>query len=148
MNWFKKLFRKKGKRKPLKNYGDKESSEEFDRAFTFGGGMYRECRCGRIFFADPSQAYDYEPGEYENLVKQAERFPDRYTECIYSICSASIDGKEFVVGCSCNGMRVYEDFIWHHRHSILDYLERCAKEKTSEAERLTAEVDGAKAVEN
>ena len=55
--------------------------------------------------------------------------------------TGSIDGKEFIVNCPCNGLRPYEDGIWKHRHIIAKYVAARTKKIAEEAYSDEAEAE-------
>lgn len=49
-----------------------------------------------------------------------------------------MDNKLFVIGCDCNGLARYENFIWQHRDTIRNYLKlRIESEHRWAEEELT-----------
>ncbi len=46
------------------------------------------------------------------------------------------DSREFVMGCPCNGMRPYQDFIDSHAEQIAEYLNARAKQLAEHAEKM------------
>lgn len=74
-------------------------------------------------------------GEYEEYCAKVKTNPAKYREDPEndSIAVGEFGGCTVVWGCPCNGVRKYEDFIWSHRHVIIDYLKRRAKLDLAEA---------------
>lgn len=129
------------KKKPAK------PSEEFERAITISGGCVVTCEfCQRTYF-EPGGGWDWEKGELESLRANAEKEPDKFIECDYSICDGPLDGKTYVVGCKCQAAGVYERWIWSHRHIFERYFAAMLKkrkillDKAMEVEQ--AEIDNA-----
>ena len=115
----------------LQNRG-KSPSEDFLLAcehVTGSGGCRRNCSCG-ITTYNPDGTWDWEEGELEALRKDKNAI-----EVDYSVPSVEIDGKEFVVGCPCNGLYKYEGFIWANRELIVQYLRLRAKTMNKMAEK-------------
>ena len=120
------------KQKPLKS-----PSKEFTDAIRHAGSLVITCEfCGRTYFCTWGHG-DYEKGELEELKKQAEEEPDKYIE-VFDDDAASwghIDGKQFVIGCPCNGARKYEDWILSHRYIIAEYFKYRAQRLKKELEQ-------------
>lgn len=117
-------------------------SIEFMNAFTCCGTPVATCGfCGRTIFGS---GRDMDEGEIETLRLSAKTDPDRYVEDSQSdsIAVGEINGVLLVWGCPCNKARKYEDFIWSHRLTILDYLKR---RTASDLERAQQTAD---AIEN
>ena len=122
-------------------------SETFESSVIDGGHIVSTCEfCGRTFFEDDPDL-DWEDGEYEKLRQQAQQTPDLFI-AVDSVHSGHIDGKEAVLGCPCNALRKYEDFIWGNRHVIAKYVAKRAKEAAEaayqdeiEAEDLDSSID-------
>jgi len=113
----------------------KEPSEEFNRAceeYMTSGGSRRTCECGMTFY-NPDGGWDWNEGELEELQAKEER--GEATSVGYTVTAMSIDGKEFVIGCPCNGLRQYEDFIWAYRELSALYIRNRAKTQLDEAHR-------------
>lgn len=111
-------------------------SEEFERAVLTGGSIVRDCDfCGRTHFADSREAGDWNEGELEELRKQSEEKPDKCVAHDYdSIEYGEIAGRIAVLGCPCNSLRRYEDWIWTHRRLIAKYLPTRAEAAKREAD--------------
>lgn len=97
-------------------------SEEMENAFRCGGGIVIECSCGREHFEDSESGGDWDEGELDRLRARANEHPDKTVACGYCVTYANINGQTYILGCPCNGMRKYEDFLWLHRTSIAAYL--------------------------
>lgn len=119
----------------------KEESKEFADAI-FGAGTYCSVVCG---FCGHTHFCNEEYGEwgeedgaalYRSLVAGAEKEPDKYTECDYTIRFGVFDGKTAVEGCPCGKLKMYEDWIWDRRYSILNYLTARYKLKKVEIDGL------------
>lgn len=55
-----------------------------------------------------------------------------------SVSGHEMNGIFFVIGCPCNGLRRYEDFIWAHKDTIRNYLKvRIEQEHRWAEEQLT-----------
>lgn len=104
--------------KPLRS-----PSEFFERAITDGGSIVMDCGwCGRTHFEDSERAGDWSDGELDRLRENVKEKPDKYVACEYSVMGGHVEGKMFVIGCPCNSVRPYENFIWNHRGIIAKYL--------------------------
>ena len=94
--------------------------------------------CGRTHWAvdDAYAAPEKEPADYEDYyenytcitekaaAKLVEQDPEgnvlNYsTDCFDCV---EINNINFVLGCPCNGLRLYEDFIWRNKNVIRSYL--------------------------
>jgi hypothetical protein len=109
-------------------------SEHMENAFRCGGGIRFTCHCGRTHFEDRECAGDWDNSELEGLREAFHRDPDKTIACAYSVTYATINGREYVLGCPCNGLRVYEDFLWNHRRGIAEYLAARAVDQKAAAE--------------
>lgn len=101
-----------------------EPSEMMEDAFRDGVGTSdATCElCGRHVFGGDG-TLGYEDGELESLRKKAEKEPDKYHEVSCDgVSLGTIDGKQIVLGCPCNLLRRYEDWIWNHRCKIVKYI--------------------------
>lgn len=96
-------------------YEGPESTEGFNRAFSNHGGHSQfRCNCGRTWFNSTQWGW----GETELQSLREGIAEGRTVETDYSI--EEIMG--FVIGCPCNQLRRYEDWVWTNRERILDYL--------------------------
>lgn len=117
---------KKAKVKPKDN--PVPPSDEFEDAFSSRvSGCVRECFCGRTCF-DTYNENDWEEGEKEALIANEAKDPDHYHGLGYSVQTMNIDGKEFVMGCPCNGARPYEDWVRRHAPQLAKYLNALSAE--------------------
>jgi len=126
---------------PNKRKNFSEPSREFMRAVIHSGTNVINCTlCGRVHFAGIKNGYDWVKGEYEDLVKQAEKNPNKFIAHYDtdSISWGSFAGKQIVDGCPCNLARKYEEIIWEGRFVIADYL----KNKVEELQRKTEDETG------
>lgn len=123
-----------------KVFSPKEPDEDFEKAFsTNSSGCRSRCACGRECF-DLENSWDWEEGELESLTRLAAEQPDRYVALPYSCSRAIINGKEFVLGCPCNGLRSYQDFIDAHAEQIAEYLNARAARLAEHAEKMKVKV--------
>lgn len=102
------------------------ASHEFEDAFRANhGSIMGDCElCGRTIFCNGGHTYGYDEGELEKLQKLAKEKPDKYvewTDCD-GVSFGTIQGMQFVLGCDCNQLRRYEEFVWQHRQEIAKYL--------------------------
>lgn len=116
-------------------------SDEFQRAFIFSGSVQVECDfCGRTHFAKREDA-GWEAGELEQMLEKERENPGQVMgwDCT-SIGRGTIDGQEFAECCPCREIRRYEDWVWEHRHEILNYVltrsKRNIERAKAEAEEL------------
>ena len=103
-------------------------SEIFTRTLSRSGGIVSDCEwCGRTFFEDDEHAGDWEPGELEALRKRAKAEPDK---CIpmEHVGRCEMDGKTYIIGCPCNALTPYEEFIWDYRQFIMAYISARVKD--------------------
>lgn len=111
-------------------------SELFENCVRDSGSIVITCElCGRTHFSD-EDAGTFEEGEYEALVEKAKKNPDKYIGPSGDMVSwGTIDGKQAVIGCPCNGLARYEEFIWRNQYVIAEYLKRRAKERLEAAQQ-------------
>lgn len=117
-------------------------SEMFENAVRSAGSLVIDCElCGRTHFAT-LETGPFDEGELEDLRAKAKKDPDRYVEDpgYDSVAWGMVDGKQAVIGCPCNGLRRYEDFIWGNRSVIAAYLRNRSEERLKSAERESAEL--------
>lgn len=103
-----------------------------------GGGSYdTTCHCGRDHCCINSDNYQYtdhdnEYIDYLSNIQTAHKInPDGVVihndeDCVYW---KEINNRHYVVGCPCNGLTQYEEFIWHDRLSIMRYIEERTKQE-------------------
>lgn len=111
-------------------------SEIMEGAITMAGSIAITCElCDRTHFASGEPAF-FDKGELAELRAKAEKEPEKYLEDAGSdsLSWGRIDGKQAVIGCPCNGLRRYEDFIWQNRHVIAKYLAARAKDQLAQAQ--------------
>lgn len=104
---------------------NEEPSEIFLRALEESGIRHGACRlqcgfCGRVHF-DYYGNWDWEDGELEELIELSEKKPDEYVACDYTPTVVTIDSRDAVIGCPCNHLRKFEDWMWEHRDIMLTY---------------------------
>lgn len=118
-------------------------SEMFEDIVQNGGSLTAECDgCGRTYFATGKAGADYEDDELMGLREDSKKKPDRFIEwanCDF-IPRGEIDGKTLVIGCECNVLSRYENWIWRHRYLIAQYLNKRSKEEFEEAQRQLKDV--------
>ena len=61
---------------------------------------------------------------YVQLLEDSEKKPEWFIETDCFVPTINIMGKEFVIGCSCNGVDKYEEFINRHARQIAEYLNK------------------------
>lgn len=116
---------------------DHPPSEEFERAISHTGSIHVSCElCGRVHFATASPGY-FDDGELEQLRKNAEADPIKYVEDgnSDSISWGTINGKQAVIGCPCNILSNFENFIWQHREIIASFLKAKTAKRLENAVR-------------
>ncbi|HEG43771.1 MAG TPA: hypothetical protein ENH94_06975 [Phycisphaerales bacterium] len=103
-------------------------SEEFNKVLTYTGTyISATCEfCGRVhFFSGDMSGWDEYVdgrGQLEVLQKKAEAELGKYIDWgNVSVAFGHIYGKQYVVGCPCNKLYKYEEFIWDHREMIMEY---------------------------
>lgn len=112
-----------------------EPSIEFKQALIHTSSCSILCElCGREHFCnDDKQAGEYSDKDWQKLLDDAERDPDKYQYHDDYIEWGSIDGKQVVVDCPCNRSTRYERWIISHRRIISDFLKARAKRLMEEA---------------
>lgn len=115
-----------------------EPSDEFVEAYRYGGSPDFECDCGRTHFAADNDWFtDEEDGEkhLESLLEMSIKYPEQYHPDYESdyVNYTDINGKQFVVGCPCNGLYRYEEFIVENEEKILSFLRKKAERELEEA---------------
>jgi len=125
-------------------------SETFERVIQRAGSLVQTCElCKRVHFATAEEGV-FEKGELADLRAKAKARPGAYIEdgSYDSVSWGTIDGQQAVIGCPCNGLRRYENFIWNNRFLIMEYLKQKAKDQLEEATRLAKDsAEAAEAVE-
>ncbi len=104
-----------------------EPSDDFLEAFREccdTGTCHITCEmCKRTHFSSMG-GYDWEPGELEKLLANAEKEPDKYFDHgSDTVWFDVIDGKQVVLYCPCNGLRRIEQFIIANRELITTFLQ-------------------------
>lgn len=100
-------------------------SEDFENLVCDGGTSDATCElCGREHFATENPGW--EPGELEACERKLKEEPERWVrwDGDDSVRIGTIDGQQVVIGCPCNGLRRFEDFIWRHSSIIGRYLSK------------------------
>ena len=113
----------------------KEPSAEFKQAITSMGSLVVICEfCGITHYS--SMEGDFEDGELELLEANHKENPDMYVDHLdeYARCGY-LEGKQYVIDCTCNKARPYEDFIWKNRDMIVTYLKAKSEARLKEAQR-------------
>lgn len=118
---------------PLLSFGKEAPTEWMEHAFISSGGLSRECHCGRVHFDDNEESGDWDKGELEGLREKATKEPEKYIGGT-GVTDATVNGQHYVIGCPCNGLRRYEDFLWDHRRHIAEYLAERAKDQKRAAD--------------
>lgn len=103
--------------------------DNFEDAFSGGlAGCRMTCNCGREFFDDDGDAWDWSDGELERLRTTA-------TPLDYAPRLLVIEGKDYVDACSCWNERARQimNFLDSNAHAIASYLSLEKKRKEAEA---------------
>lgn len=104
-----------------------EKRENFERAFSGGGGgCRRECKCGREFY-NPDRLWSWEDGEIEALQSRGA------TSLDYTVSTLFFEGSEYVMDCDCWHERAAKIIQWMDGHAgeIAEYLSLEKERKTS-----------------
>lgn len=115
-------------------YDKNPPSDDFVNTFASSGGIRHTCTCGRECFEDYDRAGDWEDGELGNLRQGAKESPDSVIP-MDNVRICVVMGKEWVVGCPCNGMTPIEKLYWNDAKRICSYISKRSK---SELEELLA----------
>lgn len=95
--------------------------------------------CGRLTFNYDLER-DGDEGEWELYLKGSEQDPDKFILVDYSIPLGRVGGFQVVLGCPCNKLRLYEEFIWDHTGEIALYLDKRLKKAQKNVEKLKQRV--------
>ncbi len=127
------VLKPKGNKKyPI--FTDKKPSDQFAYNVINESGPVFDCElCGRVHFS--VQGEHMEDGELEGLLKKRKINPRKYIGRNGSIYYGKINGLQAVYDCPCNGLRIYENFIWNNIYLIAKYLQERTKENLEEAQR-------------
>lgn len=129
---------------------DTKPSEMFINSLAEGGvgSPDKECDwCGREHLCvDSRDMLDWpcKDNDYETWADSCERRHKENPDTVvlhygYDCVEAQeMNGMMFVIGCPCNGLYRYEQFIWNHRNTIRNYLKvRIEQEHRWAEEQLT-----------
>jgi len=133
--WIRRIFSRDESKKETKL---RPPSEMFEDVVRHTGSMSVDCQlCDRTHFATyEPDGMDWAEEEFEELMKQHKKNPDRYVAHEEDMVSwGHIDGKQAVIDCQCNGLSKYENFIYTNRRIIAEYLTARAKETQGNAGR-------------
>lgn len=86
-----------------------------------GGQSAVTCNCGKRHIAYMGCGNEEEYFEYI----ESEAPLDKTVEIHYNdsfVHFTLLAGRTFVIGCGCNGLKNYENFIWEERNTIQKYL--------------------------
>ena len=118
-------------------------SEFFEDAVMEGGTIVATCDfCGREHFATGDTSC-YDKGELELLKKRAKKEPDRYIEHPESdsIGIGTINERQAVIGCSCDGLANWEEWILSNRFVIAKYLKAWSKNQLERAQKEVTDMN-------
>ena len=103
---------------------DDEPSSDFVDAFSAGvGTVSATCGlCGRTLFGSGLEHHG-DDGEWEEALEGLRSDPARWVRVADDdmVSLVSVGGMQAVIGCPCNGLRKYENFIWGEREKIAAY---------------------------
>lgn len=105
--------------------------QTFERAFAVGtSGCRRMCHCGKTYFHDEENGYDWEDGEFEKLLAGEAIGLD------HSVNGVQFQGREYVAACDCWHAQASEmvKFIDRHARKIAEYLTLEKQRKQLEAD--------------
>ena len=113
------------------------SNELFEEIFdTHCFGCYRVCSCGREYFDTSDNQWTWEEGELENLIKNSEKYPDRYFPTDGAVGTVNINGTEIVQGCKCLLYNDFKSFLNNHKKQIIEYYRKCAEHEVKENQEI------------
>lgn len=99
------------KRKFPEPYHGQQPSKVFLELLVGGTTAHGLCEfCDRDHFFD-APAFEWDDAEYENLIAEHSRDPEATVKHNTHVRIVRVEGKQAVVGCPCNGLRRYEDWI-------------------------------------
>jgi len=114
----------------------KAQQENFERAFsTGGGGCRRECACGKEYF-NPSGDWSWEDGELEKL-----RDDPNATAVEYAIGGILFQGREYANACTCWEplAEKFIGFIDDHGREVAKYVNLEKARLVEEAQRTATQ---------
>ncbi len=100
-------------------------------------------QCKRVHFGSTADG-DFEEGEVENLLKQAEENPDRYIDHGSDRIHVGWVAGGFVIGCPCKFDKRIARLFWNARHGILNFITRVSEEVMEDATKNIAAVKPAR----
>lgn len=115
---------------------EKKPSDIFLDSLKGGGSHYMVCGyCGRTHYCPESDNFYHNDGDrvdeedaykyyLEEALAEQKKDPDGVVihynvDCVMT---KDLNGMAFVLECPCNGLAKYEDFIWHSKNDIRNYL--------------------------
>lgn len=106
----------------LDNFNLETPSETFISSIQDKGGQSDvKCDCGKRHIAYMNCGHDEEYFEYVDVEAKLDPSIEVHYDDDFIYC-AFIAGRTFVIGCDCNGLKNYENFIWETRNTIRSYL--------------------------
>lgn len=111
-------------------------SKEFINSLGAGVGSPRlACGfCGREHYCPDSPGISDEEKTSATYLHEVDPDGVILHHNVDSVSANILNGIEFVVECPCNGLRLYEDFMWNERETIIKYIkaksQRLAEEST------------------
>jgi hypothetical protein len=131
------------KEKTYRKIKGEPASEMFLNSLPGGtGSPDMECGfCGRMHYCVNYYKNNGDDDGFEAYArKQKEENPEGVVlhEDYDAVIGRMLNGMNFVLECECNGLRLYENFIWAERNTIRDYLrDRIEQEYRWAEEELT-----------
>lgn len=131
---------------------DKKPSELFLSSLPGGGSHHVNCGfCGRDHYCPDSDNLRWNSYS-EDEKKEEEEVVKEYLESALReqkenpngviihydsdfVMTKDLNGMAFVVECPCNGLAIYEDFIWAERNQIRDFLKKRVDQELAWAEQ-------------
>lgn len=111
---------------------DTAPSDEFLYELSHSGALVITCEfCNRTYFAYKG---DYDEGELEDLQSKAKKNPEKYIETSDFTSWGTVNGKQFVIDCPCNGVKGIENWLWSHRYIVESFFRRKAQRIKEDAE--------------
>lgn len=102
-------------------------SELFEDIFDSRSGCLIEtCTCGITWFNKHDYNF-YDKGEFEKLLEQEIKNPNKFIGVDHSVGTILINGTQIVIGCKCDNAYKWEQFIIKHDEQIAEYLNKRAK---------------------
>jgi hypothetical protein len=119
--------------------------QAFISQFCHSSSICIECsRCKRVHFGSQADG-DFEEGEVERLLRNAETEPDKYVDHGTDWVRVGWFTTSFVFGCPCGFDKKVARLIWDSRHDILNFITQVSGEVMEDASRNMEAVKPARA---